>query len=265
VRPLKFLIGLCLLPLVYASVRTLIDLALSLQPASMDGIPLTLWGLCGGFALWLFLFFAAPRPMRTYVLAHELTHALWGAGMGARVSRLRVSDKGGSVRLSKTNFLITLAPYFFPLYTVLVILAYYVLLLFFELNRYEPFWLACIGFTWGFHLTFTVSMLLEHQSDIHEHGRIFSFSVILLFNVLGLCLWIVMVSSPTLGDVEAGVRRHLADVMQVVPSRDGQRHDASRGSPAGNRSARNDGPECCARPQRCATPPRYPSQGLRGA
>jgi hypothetical protein len=68
--------------------------------------------------MWFFL----PHPVKTYVVAHELTHALWGLLCGARVSHLRVSEGGGSVRLSKSNIVITLAPYFFPLYTILVIL-----------------------------------------------------------------------------------------------------------------------------------------------
>ncbi|MFH0881198.1 MAG: hypothetical protein V2A34_15915, partial [Lentisphaerota bacterium] len=125
-------------------------------------------------------------------------HALWAALMGAKVSALKVSKKGGSVRLSKKNFLITLAPYFFPLYTVLVMAGYFILNLFFDLRLYEPFWLGLVGFTWGFHLTFTVTTLMEHQPDIHENGRLFSYAVIYLLNILGIGLWIVMVASPTL-------------------------------------------------------------------
>jgi len=148
--------------------------------------------------LWVFLFFCLPRPTRSYVLAHELTHALWGWVMGANIKRLRVSKNGGSVTLTKSNFLITLAPYFFPLYTVLAILGYYFLSIFFDLRTYEPFWLGLVGLTWGFHLTFTITTLLQHQPDIRENGRLFSYALIYFMNVLGLCLWVVMVASSTL-------------------------------------------------------------------
>lgn len=198
VRFLKFLAGLGLLPFGVAATQALWDLLQTLQPASLHTLPLSAWGLLVGFALWLVVFFAMPRPVRSYVLAHELTHALWGWVMGARVSRLKVGARGGSVALSKTNFLIALAPYFFPLYTMLIIAGYYLLILFVDLRTYEPFWLGLVGLTWGFHLTFTITTLMTHQPDIKEHGRVFSYAVIYLFNILGICLWVVMVTSPSL-------------------------------------------------------------------
>ena len=214
-RILKFLIGLLLLPLCYVVARTLADLILGLKPESVDRLPLTFWGLVGGFVLWVFIYCLLPRPVRSYVLAHELTHALWGALMGARVSDLKVTGKGGSVRLSKTNFLIVLAPYFFPLYTVLVILGYYLLQARFDLRYYTPFWLALVGFTWGFHLTFTLSMLRQNQSDIEEGGKVFSYAVIMLFSLAGLCLWIVAVGSPTLETLDAAFSAHLRQVWDL--------------------------------------------------
>jgi hypothetical protein len=201
VKALKLAIGLCLLPLCVAATRGVALLVQSIQPSASAQVPAAAWWLVGGFLLWLFLFFVTPRPVRTYVLAHELTHALWGWIMGARVSRLRVSAKGGSVRVSKNNFLISLAPYFFPLYTVLAIAAYYLLSVFLDLRAYEPFWLAVVGFTWCFHLTFTVTTLMQHQPDIRQNGRLFSYALIWLMNVLGIGLWIVMVASPTLQDL----------------------------------------------------------------
>ena len=194
---MKTLLGLVLLPFCLAVSRTLYALIQAIHPSSVAAVSLSTWWLLGGFAFWVVLFFALPRPFRSYVLAHELTHALWGWVMGARVSRIRVSKNSGSVSLSKTNFLITLAPYFFPLYTVCVIIAHYALGFFFDLHTYEPFWLALVGLTWGFHLTFTITTLMVHQPDIREHGRLFSYAIIYLFNVLGICLWIVMVAAPT--------------------------------------------------------------------
>ena len=117
---MKALLGLILLPFCLAVSRTLYALIQAIHPSSVAAVSLSAWWLLGGFIFWVVLFFALPRPFRSYVLAHELTHALWGWVMGARVSRIRVSKNSGSVSLSKTNFLITLAPYFFPLYTVCV-------------------------------------------------------------------------------------------------------------------------------------------------
>lgn len=208
-RAVKLLVGVLLLPLCYAATRALADLALAIKPEAWTQVSFGAWSLAGGFGFWLFFWRAMPKPVRTYVLGHELTHALWGVLLGARVSRLRVSARGGSVRLSKTNFLITLAPYFFPFYTVLVSIAYGALSLFFDLRAYQPFWLALVGLTWGFHVTFTAAALAQRQTDIEDHGVLFSYAVIFLLNVLGLCLWIVIVASPTLHDLDLALRSHL--------------------------------------------------------
>lgn len=193
--------GILLIPLCVAVTRTVSALVLMAQPPGDWIIPPTALAIGGGYFLWLFCFFTMPRPVRTYVLAHELTHALWAAMMGARVSRLKVTSTGGSVTVSKNNFLITLAPYFFPLYTALVILAYGIAVFFVQVEDYYLLWLGLVGFTWGFHFTFTVTTLLQRQSDIEEYGHVFSYAVIYLFNVAGIALWTVFVSSPTLGDM----------------------------------------------------------------
>ncbi|HMP89323.1 MAG TPA: hypothetical protein PJ991_03930 [Kiritimatiellia bacterium] len=142
----------------------------------------TRWFL-GGFTAWLLIFCIFPRPIRTYVLGHELTHALWGLFMGARVSKLRISSKGGSVNLTKTNVWITLAPYFFPFYMVLALIAFVLTSFLIEMQHYMPLWFAIFGMTWSFHITFTIIMLTMRQPDIHEHGRLFSCVLIYCINV----------------------------------------------------------------------------------
>ncbi|MDE0838600.1 MAG: hypothetical protein OSB41_06045 [Kiritimatiellae bacterium] len=193
---LRFFLALMLLPLCAAFTSTAIDLIDLAQPLGERAIPESAWALGGGYVLWLLLFFTMPRPVRTYVLAHELTHALWAALMGARVSKLKVTRTGGSVTVSKSNFLITLAPYFFPLYTALVIVLYWALGWFMPVADYYIAWLALVGFTWGFHFTFTVTTLLQRQSDVEEYGHVFSYVIIYMMNVLGVCLWVLAVADP---------------------------------------------------------------------
>jgi len=195
---LKFLIGILLLPPCVALSQTLWALVLAIHPDSQLMLPTPAIALLAGLGLWLVLYYTLPRPVRSYILAHELTHALWGALMGASIFRINVHHDHGSVELSKNNFVITLAPYFFPLYTVLTVAAYYGLGMFFEVEKYHLFWLAAVGLTWGFHLTFTISALMQRQTDIHDHGMLFSYAVIYFCNALGICLWIVIVSNVTL-------------------------------------------------------------------
>ncbi len=192
------MLGLLLLPVCVVVSHVLWGLLqAAARTESAVFLPLPALALLAGFVLWLALFMLFPRPVRSYILAHELTHALWGLLMGASIARIRVKADHGSVVLSKTNFLITLAPYFFPLYTVLVIGLYYLLVLFYPVERFHLFWLGLVGLTWGFHLTFTVSALLQHQSDIRDQGHLFAYAVIYLANVLGICLWVIIVSDAT--------------------------------------------------------------------
>lgn len=211
-RFLKRGVGLALLPVCVSLTRTLVALVAELKPASAAAVPASAWGLLIGFGFWIVLFFTLPRPMRTYVLGHELTHALWALVFGARIGRMKVGARGGHVMVSKTNAAITLAPYFFPLYTFLVMGVYGGLSLFYDLHTYEPFWLGCIGLTWAFHLTFTLSMLSLRQPDIQEQGALFSYTVIYALNVLGLCLWLVAVARPTLAEFGAQATRDAWDV-----------------------------------------------------
>lgn len=210
-RALNACIGLVLIPVIAMTALTVWDFLLA-SSLLEEGprLPLETGALIGGFLFWLFFWVAMPKPVRTYVLAHELSHVVWGLAMGARVSDLRVRADSGSVKLSKTNALITLAPYFFPFYTIVVILLYGITLLFFDMAPYVPFWLALVGFTWGFHLTFTIATLATHQPDIEIHGRLFSYALITWLNLLGLCAWMIAVGSPRLEDFEARMTHHAA-------------------------------------------------------
>lgn len=195
------LLGLLLVPLCLVTAWCLYDLLWLVQPEVGTGWPLAAWWMLSGFGLWVVLWFVLPRPLITYVLAHELTHALWALVFGARISGIKVSRAGGHVEVSRTNVLITLAPYFFPLYTVLVIALRLLLGMFWEQSVYEPFWFGLVGVTWGFHLTFTLNMIGKHQPDIVEYGRFFSYFFILLMNLVGICLWVVAVGDPSMDDL----------------------------------------------------------------
>lgn len=197
-RFLKFLAGLAMVPACVAATRAALKLVLALKP--LEGFSASAWGFVIGFAFWVFLYLALSAPMRSYVLAHELTHALWGLAMGARIKHMKVSRAGGSVTLTKSNVLITLAPYFFPLYTILIVIAYLACSRFFDLRAYHPLWLGVMGLTWAFHLTFTLHALRHRQPDILEHGRVFSWTLIYLINTLTLGIWIIVIASPTLTD-----------------------------------------------------------------
>jgi hypothetical protein len=153
------------------------------------------WFFSLGAVLWLIAFFGLPRPMVIYVFGHELTHALWVVLMGGRVSRFRVARDGGHIVTDRNNFWIALAPYFFPLYSLIVIGAYGLLGLFFNAQPYGRLLYGLIGATWAFHLTFTCWMIPKKQTDLTDHGTFFSLVVIYLMNLALLSVMLVLASS----------------------------------------------------------------------
>jgi len=152
------------------------------------------WFFSLGAVLWLIAFFGLPRPLVIYVFGHELTHALWVWLMGGRVSRFRVSRDGGHVVTSKANFWIALAPYFFPIYSILAIAIYGALSLFLNVQPYGRLLYAVIGATWTFHFTFTCWMIPKNQTDLSDQGTFFSLVVIYLMNLVLLSVMLILAS-----------------------------------------------------------------------
>lgn len=197
----RFLIALLLLPLCFAATLTIYELLHNLPDTAPDRIIAPeLVALGGGYFAWLLIYFFQPTPMRIYIFGHELTHALWGILFGARIHKIKVKADGGYVQLSKSNMLITLAPYFFPFYTMLALLIRLAISFFLPMDNYAFIWLAIVGFTWGFHFTFTIQSLLIRQPDVMEFGRLFSYVIIFLLNAAGIGIWIVCTTTATLTD-----------------------------------------------------------------
>ena len=196
-RFLRFLCALAALPFAWALAFVFMD-AFRLMPLSGEAIfPAGALCLAAGFLLFLVLWIFLPAPVRLYVLGHELTHALWGLFFGARPSRLKVGQKGGSVTLTKSNVWITLAPYFFPFWTAVVGLLALIVRFFASPLPFTGVWLFAVGFTWCFHVCFTLRSLLQSQPDIQEYGYVFSYVLIWIFNVAGVIAWIVCTSEVT--------------------------------------------------------------------
>jgi hypothetical protein len=153
------------------------------------GSAATFWvSSLGGAASWGVLFFLLPKPMWLYVVGHELTHAVWAWMFGGRVKSLRASARGGQVVVTRSNTLIILAPYFFPLYAVLWALVWLAFSWTMDSDRYLPWFHYGLGLTYAFHVTLTAYILRIRQPDIAAEGWFVSAVVIWLGNVLVLLL-----------------------------------------------------------------------------
>ena len=193
---LRMILGVVLLPMCWGVVRTFCDSVMAAAGES-GGITAESIALAGGMAAFALCWMAVSHPVKTYVLGHELTHALWGLLFGAMPSKLRVSSGGGSVNLTKSNMLITLAPYFFPFYTFLVIVVALITSAFIRPLPCLPLWMFAVGFTWAFHALFTLETLAQRQPDVKLYGRIFSWVFIFLANVALILLFLASTTSLT--------------------------------------------------------------------
>ncbi len=189
-RFVYFILGVLLLPACVALTATCVR---AIALADDLGSNLLVFGC--GFVSQLTCFLVFNKPIRTYVIGHELTHALWVVLMRGRVRRIRVRKRSGYIRATKLNPLIALAPYFFPIYMLVVIGLYYLAGLLVPVERYFGVLLFAVGFTWSFHLLLNTWMLAHEQEDVRVAGVLFSYIAIYLLNVVVLGLLLCFVST----------------------------------------------------------------------
>lgn len=182
------------------------------------GNAITIWvALGGGCACWLVIYYMLPRPMWMYVFGHELTHALWTWVFAGRVKKFKVTSNGGHVVVTKNNFIIALAPYFFPIYVAMVVIVFLIGHLIWNWRHYVSFFHLLIGAAYAFHVTLTFHILKTRQSDITEQGYFFSFIVIFLGNILVLIIGLpLLTGSSELVRVFADWFHATADVLYRI-------------------------------------------------
>lgn len=195
-RWVKFFVGLFLLPLCWVLTQTFFTMFARTTVQDEFWRTEEFYFFALGAVLWIVAFFGLPRPLRLYIVGHELTHAVWVLAMGGRVHKVSVSSKGGYILADRTNTWIALAPYFFPFYSVMVIGLYGVAGLFWDLTvwPWRPLLYALVGLTWAFHMSFTCWLVPKGQPDLHYGGTFFSITLIYLLNLLCLSVMLIVAS-----------------------------------------------------------------------
>lgn len=183
----RFLVTLILLPLCYASARSFVDLVVLLI-SNIKANNLWIYFVVGFliYAIFQTIFF---RPVVVYVFGHELTHALIGLLSGARVKAFKIKGNSGNVTLTKSNILITLSPYFIPIYSLLIIIIYWLMRRIWttKINHYEIF-LFLLGVSVSFHIFLTIYAIKQGQSDLKMYGVINSLLLVFIANCVFLGL-----------------------------------------------------------------------------
>jgi len=177
-RIVKILLGFTLIPFCLG-----FSWEFSVSVFSLVYKPTAPYYFIAGVLTYCVVHFLFKKPIFTYVIAHELTHALFAVIFGGSVKSLHASEHGGRVTVTKSNFLITLAPYFFPLYTVIALLLYGAALAAHAGDAATNILIVLSGAAFTFHIMLTFVFLQTDQSDIREQGAVFSYPLIYLFNI----------------------------------------------------------------------------------
>lgn len=193
-RYLKFVIAIFLVPVAWVLTEAFFSCFTRAAIGHRFWASEEFWFFSLGIVLWIIAFLGLPKPLLLYVFGHELTHAVWVWLMGGKVSEIEAGPDGGYIVTDKTNFFIALAPYFFPLYSFLVIAIWGGLSLFWNVQPYREYLFCAIGLTWAFNFSFTLWMIPKGQSDLSAHGTFFSLVVIYIMNVLFLAVFLIIAS-----------------------------------------------------------------------
>ena len=186
----KTVIAILLLPVCIAAGTTLWKVMRTSGQADTTWVP-----MIAGAACWMVIYLLLPRPMWLYVFGHELTHALWVWLFGGRVKKFKATSDGGHVVVNRTNFLIALAPYFFPLYAVVVVAIFAMGHLMWNWKGFLPWFHLFVGAAYSFHVSLTAQTLQTRQTDITSQGYFFSAIVIYLGNILVLLIGIPLLTA----------------------------------------------------------------------
>ncbi|HBE68990.1 MAG TPA: hypothetical protein DDW52_12650 [Planctomycetaceae bacterium] len=163
-----------------------------------DPIPLLPMAL--GTAAFVFLwrrYLGQSRFGRLFMIfEHELTHALFAVATLHRIVGFRASvGRGGEVRFAGTgNWLITVAPYFFPTVALLLfLLAYLMPLAAFPWQRF------LLGVALGYHVVSTYRETHRDQTDITRLGSTFCWLFLPAANVAVVGLLVAFAHDPSSG------------------------------------------------------------------
>lgn len=178
-RFLKYFIGLIALPAVWIFSKEFYSEICRIG-FSGTNINFFLWGIIA-YMLMHILFF---KPNYLYTLGHESIHVLATWVCGGHISSFHVSDGGGSVTTSKTNFFIELSPYFVPIYTMILIFIIPLLKVPLQDVNLFSWYIFLIGFSMGMHLIMTAEALKIKQPDILRSGYLFSYAIIYIGNLI---------------------------------------------------------------------------------
>ncbi len=134
--------------------------------------------------LWIFIF-SNIRGNWFLTIEHELTHTIFALLTFHKIVDFKASDSwGGYMQFSgagRGNWLITIAPYFFPTFSMIVILFIYL-----SQPKYHYILVGILGYSIIYHIHSTWNETSLKQPDIQEVGLPFALLFLPSANLLAL-------------------------------------------------------------------------------
>ena len=133
-----------------------------------------------GFILFIPIWFLFLKKKHFYsTFEHEFTHLFVALLFFKKPAGFNVTEnEGGVVQLYGSNFLITLAPYFLPTITFLLMPIYLLI----KPEFYNYFFLI-IGYFTSYHVFSTIDEFSYKQPDIIKSGKVFSTIFLIFANI----------------------------------------------------------------------------------
>ncbi len=136
---------------------------------------------------WFWSKLAQSFFLYLYVFGHELTHAAFVKIFGGKVYEMEWGSTGGYVTTDKSNWVISLSPYFVPIWSVFAVMVYAVPSFFWEIpGEADLVFYAAMGASWSFHMAWTIWMIPRDQPDLKDNGTYLSLVLIYFGNLVVL-------------------------------------------------------------------------------
>lgn len=171
-------------------------------------------GFAGYFVLWHTIFKRKMWGSWLPTFEHELAHAIFAWLTLHRVTDFHASwSKGGHIRYvgGKGNWLITIAPYFFPLFSLLVLGLY----IFFP-QLFGGYFQPIMGFVLGFQVCSTWGEIHREQVDLQQVGWPFVFCFLPTVNLLVYTWFLAVLQGETTAVVWGRFFEHFSSHVDLI-------------------------------------------------
>ena len=180
---LDFVLNLLKWPVAIFLLLSLPGLFESYNHFNFNNLKFHLFFIGAGFYLFTIIITGYNICHSMQIISHELTHIVFACLSFHSAGRVRINPdgSGGSMLLEgRGNWLITLSPYFFPLFSVL-----YMLLMPNLLKITDNNWLvyAIFGYLFGYYAMTVLSQVHPGQTDIIREGYLSSAIIIIGANL----------------------------------------------------------------------------------